>query len=98
MRQMFRNLSIRSKLVGLLAVPVAGAAVLSAVGVAAGVDDRARAGREHRVAAVAGLAATAAHELQEERARAAAWVAGSGRRGAGELRARRQRVDRALAA
>jgi signal transduction histidine kinase len=98
MPQMFRNLSIRSKLVGLLAVPVAGAAVLSAVGVAAGVDDRARAGREQRMAGVAGLAATAAHELQEERARAAAWVAGSGRRGAGELRARRQRVDRALAA
>jgi signal transduction histidine kinase len=97
MPQMFRNLSIRSKLVGLLAVPVAGAALLSAVGVAAGVDERVRAGREQRVAAVVGLAATAAHELQEERARAAAWVAGSGRRGAGELRARRQRVDRALA-
>ena len=99
MPQMFRNLSIRSKLVGLLlVVPVAGAALLSAVGVAAGVDDRARADREQRMAAVAGLAATAAHELQEERARAVAWVAGSGRRGEGKLRARRQRVDRALAA
>ena len=98
MPQMVRNLSIGSKLVALLVVPAAGTALLATVGLAGGVGDRARADRERRVVAVVGQAATVVHELQEERGRAAAWVAGDGRRGGAELRARRQRVDRALAA
>jgi hypothetical protein len=99
MSQMFRNLSIRSKLRWLLAVPVATAALLALAGVAGGLAERGRAEQERRMAAVAGRAGTAVHELQEERVRAAAWVAAAdGGRGGAELRARRRQVDRALAA
>jgi signal transduction histidine kinase len=96
MRQMFGNLSIRSKMVVLLAVPVAGTALLGVTGVAGAWGDRARAAEERREAAVAGQALVAVHELQEERVRAVAWAAGEG--GQGELGARRRRVDSALAA
>src|ERR671910_162036 len=96
MRQMFGNLSIRPKMVVLLAVPVGGTALLGAPGVAAASGDRARAAEERREAAVAGQALVAVHELQEERVRAVAWAAGEG--GRGELGARRRRVDSALAA
>jgi hypothetical protein len=71
MPQMFGNLSIRSKLLGLLAVPVAAAVLLGVTGVTAASGDRTRAGAERRAAAVAGPAVAAAHELQEERVRAA---------------------------
>jgi signal transduction histidine kinase len=98
MRQMFGNLSIRSKLMALLAVPLAGTVLLGVVGVAAALDERASAAEERRIAAVAGQAAAAAHELQEERVRAVAWAAGRGSDGLHELTARRRRVDRALAA
>jgi signal transduction histidine kinase len=96
MRQMFGNLSIRPKMVVLLAVPVAGTALLGATGVAAAWGDRARAAEERREAAVAGQALVVVHELQEERVRAVSWAAGEG--GQGELGARRRRVDSALAA
>jgi hypothetical protein len=43
MPQMFGNLSIRSKLIALLAVPAAGTVLLGAAGAAAGFGDRARA-------------------------------------------------------
>ncbi|HEV2893348.1 MAG TPA: nitrate- and nitrite sensing domain-containing protein, partial [Actinomycetota bacterium] len=95
---MFGNLSIRSKLLALLAVPVAATVVLDVAGVTAAWGDRARATDERRAAAVAGQAVAAVHELQEERVRAAAWVAGQGQDGRGELRDRRRRVDGALAA
>jgi signal transduction histidine kinase len=98
MPQMVGNLSIRSKLLGLLAVPVAGAVLLGVAGVAAGWGERSRAADERRLATVTGQAAAAVHELQEERARAVAWTAGSGVAGRAELAARRRRVDRALAA
>jgi signal transduction histidine kinase len=98
MRQMFGNLSIGSKLVGLLAVPVVAAVLLGVAGVAGAWGDRARAGQERRLAAVAGQALAAVHELQEERARAVAWAAGERRDGQADPRARRRRVDRALAA
>jgi hypothetical protein len=94
---MFGILSIRSKLLVLLAVPVAGSVLLGVAGVAGAWGDRARAGQERRAAVVAGQAVTAVHELQEERVRAAAWVAGDGQDGQGELRSRRRRVDGALA-
>jgi signal transduction histidine kinase len=96
MRQMFGNLSIRPKMVVLLAVPVAGTALLGATGVAGAWGDRARAAEERREAAVAGQALVVVHELQEERVRAVSWAAGEG--GQGELGARRRRVDSALAA
>jgi signal transduction histidine kinase len=95
MRQMFGNLSIRPKMVVLLAVPVAGTALLGVTGVAGAWGDRARAAEERREAAVAGQALVAVHELQEERVRAVAWAAGEG--GQGELGVRRRRVDSALA-
>jgi signal transduction histidine kinase len=96
MRQMFGNLSIRPKMVVLLAVPVAGAALLGATGVAGAWGDRARAAEARRETAVAGQALVVVHELQEERVRAVSWAAGEG--GQGELGARRRRVDSALAA
>ena len=95
---MFGNLSIRSILLALLAVPVAGSVLLGVVGVTGAWGDRARAGQQRRSAVVAGQAVAAVHELQEERVRAAAWVAGDGQDGQGELRSRRRRVDGALAA
>jgi signal transduction histidine kinase len=98
MPQMFGNLSIRPKLVTLLAVPVAGTALLAAAGAAAELGERAEAQRERRVAAVAELAVAAAHQLQEERARALAWTGGRGRAGERALAARRARVDWSLAA
>ena len=96
MPQMFGNLSIRPKMVVLLAVPVAGTALLGVTGVAGAWGDRTRAAEERREAALAGQALVAVHELQEERVRAVAWAAGEG--GQGELGARRRRVDAALAA
>jgi signal transduction histidine kinase len=98
MRQMFGNLSIRSKLIALLAVPVAGTTLLGVAGVAASWGERARAAEERHLAVVAGQAAAAVHELQEERVRAVAWAAGTGSDGLQELTARRRRTDRALAA
>ena len=98
MRQMFGNLSIRSKLIPLLAVPVAGTVLLGVAGVAASWGERARAAEERHLAAVAGQAVAAVHELQEERVRAVAWAAGAGGDGLQELTARRRRTDRALAA
>jgi len=98
MRQMFGNLSIRSKLIPLLAVPVAGTVLLGVAGVAASWGERARAAEERHLAAVAGRAMAAVHELQEERVRAVAWAAGAGGDGLQELTARRRRTDRALAA
>ena len=98
MPQMVGNLSIRSKLIGLLAVPVAGSVLLGVAGVAGGFGERAQAAEEARIALVAGQAVAAAHELQEERVRAVAWVATGGRAAEAELAARRRRVDRALAA
>jgi Nitrate and nitrite sensing/Histidine kinase-, DNA gyrase B-, and HSP90-like ATPase len=99
MPQMFGNLSIRPRLVGLLAAAVvAVTALLVAVGVTGGVGDRARARHDRRLAVVAVRAATAAHELQEERVRAAAWLAAEGRRGERELRDQRRRADRVVAA
>ena len=95
---MFGNLSIRSKLLALLTVPVAGSVLLGVAGVTGAWGDRARAGQERRTAVVAGRVVAAVHELQEERVRAAAWMAGDGQDGQGELRARRRRVDAALAA
>jgi signal transduction histidine kinase len=96
MPQMFGNLSIHPKMVVLLAVPVAGTALLAVTGVAGAWGDRTRAAEERREAAAAGQALVAVHELQEERVRAVAWAAGEG--GQGELGARRRRVDSALAA
>ncbi|HEU4396877.1 MAG TPA: nitrate- and nitrite sensing domain-containing protein [Actinomycetota bacterium] len=93
---MFGNLSIRPKMVVLLAVPVAGTALLGATGVAGAWGDRARAAEERREAAAARQALVVVHELQEERVRAVSWAAGEG--GQGELGARRRRVDSALAA
>jgi signal transduction histidine kinase len=98
MPQMFGNLSIRSKLLALLAVPVAGAVLLGVAEVTATWADRAQAGDERQAAAVAGLAVAAVHELQEERVRAAAWVAADDQDGQARLRARRRRVDAALTA
>jgi signal transduction histidine kinase len=98
MPQMFGNLSIRSKLLALLAVPVAVAVLLGLAGVAAAWGDRSRADGERRAAAAAGQAVAAVHELQEERVRAAASVAGEGQEGQPDLRDRRRRVDEALAA
>jgi signal transduction histidine kinase len=98
MPQMVGNLSIRSKLIGLLAVPVAGSVLLGAAGVADGVRERARTAEEARVAVVAGQAVAAAHELGEERVRGVAWLATGGAAAQAELAARRRRVDRALAA
>ena len=98
MRQMFGNLSIRSKLIPLLAVPVAGTVLLGVAGVAASWGERARAAEERHLAAVAGRAMATVHELQEERVRAVAWAAGAGGDGLQELTARRRRTDRALAA
>src|SRR5512132_3427595 len=95
---MFGNLSIRSKLLALLTVPVAGSVLLGMAGVTNAWGDRARAGQERRTAVVAGRVVAAVHELQEERVRAAAWMAGDSQDGQGELRARRRRVDAALAA
>jgi hypothetical protein len=95
---MARNLSIPSKLIVLLSVPVTGAVLLGVAAVAGGFGERARAGQEVRVAAAAGQAAAAAHELQEERVRAVAWLVTGGRAGQAELAARRRRADRALAA
>ena len=95
---MFRNLTIRSKLLALLAVPVAGAVLLGVTGVTAALHDRARAGEERRAAAVAGQAVAAIHELQEERVRAAVFLAGDDQDGQAVLRDRRRRVDGALAA
>jgi len=95
---MFRNLTIRSKLLALLAVPVAGAVLLGVTGVTAALHDRARAGEERRAAAVAGQAVAAIHELQEERVRAAVFLAGDDQDGQAALRDRRRRVDGALAA
>jgi hypothetical protein len=90
-------------------VPVVGATLLGVAGAAAGWDERGRAADARRLAAVAGQAVAAAHELQEERVRAVAWMSAAGRVGgrgpAGQggpvdraLVARRGRVDRALAA
>jgi len=98
MPQMFGNLSIRSKLIALLAVPVAGSVLLGGAGIVGGVGERSRAAEAARVAVAAGRAAAAAHELGEERVRAVAWLAGGGRAAEAELAARRRRVDRALAA
>jgi signal transduction histidine kinase len=98
MPQMTRNLSIRSKLIPLLALPVAGTVLLGVPGVAAGWGDRASAAEQLRLAVLAGQAVAAVHELQEERVRTVAWVGGGGRAGQAELAARRRRVDRALAA
>jgi hypothetical protein len=98
MPQMFGNLSIHPKLVTLLAVPVAGTALLAAAGAGAELGERAEAQQERRVAAVAELAVAAAHELQEERARALAWTGGRGRAGERALAARRARADWSLAA
>jgi Nitrate and nitrite sensing len=98
MPQMFGNLSIRPRMVGLLAVPVAAAVLLGGTVAAAGWGQRARAADDRRLAALAGQAVAAAHELQEERARAVAWTAEAGRGGEDGLAARRGRVDRALAA
>jgi hypothetical protein len=75
MPQMFGNLSIRSKLLALLVVPVAGSLLLGVAGVAGGFGEQARATEEARDAVVAGQAVAAAHELQEERVRAVAWLA-----------------------
>ena len=91
MRQMFGNLSIRPKMVVLLAGPVAGTALLGVTGVAGAWGDRTRAAEERREAAVAGQALVAVHELQEERVRAVAWAAA---RAARASWARRRRVDR----
>jgi signal transduction histidine kinase len=98
MPQMFGNLSIRSKLIALLAVPAAGSLLLGVAGAAGGVGEQARAAGEARAATVAGQAVAAAHELQEERVRAVAWLAAGGRDAQAELAARRRRVDQALAA
>jgi hypothetical protein len=98
MPQMFGNLSIRPRMVGLLAVPVAAVALLGATVAAAGWGERAGAADDRRLAALAGQAVAAAHELQEERARAVAWTAGPVRGGQAGLAARRGRADRALAA
>jgi signal transduction histidine kinase len=98
MPQMPRNLSIRSKLIPLLALPVAGTVLLGVPGVAAGWGDRASAAEQLRLAVLAGQAVAAVHELQEERVRTVAWVDGGGKAGQAELAARRRRVDRALAA
>jgi signal transduction histidine kinase len=98
MPQMVGNLSIHSKLMGLLAVPVAGTVLLGVAGVAATRGEQARAAEERRVAVVTGQAAAAARELQEEQVRAVTWVAGAGGTGEAELAARRRRVERALAA
>jgi signal transduction histidine kinase len=111
MPRMLGNLSIRSKLLALLAVPVAGTALLGVTGLAAAAGERSRAAEERRVAAVVAAAAAAVHELQEERALATAVAAGEGASAAqgapavgqggtvrGALDARRRRVDRALAA
>jgi hypothetical protein len=54
MPRMFGNLSIRPKLVGLLAVPVVGATLLGVAGAVAGGGERARAEEARRMAAVAG--------------------------------------------
>ena len=51
MPQMFGNLSIRSKLIPLLAVPVAGSLLLGVAGLTGGFGDRARAAEDARVAA-----------------------------------------------
>jgi signal transduction histidine kinase len=98
MPPMFRNLSIRSKLLGLLAVPVAGSVLLAVAGAAGAAGDVRRAVHDRRAVLATGLAAGVVHELQEERGQTAAWVAGGRRRGGAELLVRRQRVDRAAAA
>jgi signal transduction histidine kinase len=97
MPRMLGNLSIRSKLLGLLAVPVAGTVLLGVAGVAPGWGERSRAADERRLATVTAQAAAAVHELQEERVRAVAWTAGTATTGQTELATRRRRVDRALA-
>jgi hypothetical protein len=52
MPPMVGNLSIPSKLIALLAVPVAGTVLLGVAAVAGGLGERARAAEEARVAAV----------------------------------------------
>jgi signal transduction histidine kinase len=98
MPPMFRNLSIHSKLLALLVVPVAGSVLIAVAGAAGAAGDVRRAVHDRRAVLAAGLAGGVVHELQEERDQTAAWVAGGRRRGGAELLVRRQRVDRAAAA
>jgi HAMP domain-containing protein len=96
---MIRNLPIRSKLIGLLIVPVLALTLLTSLGIGANLAVKVEAQQLRQEIAVANSLSRLVHALQDERDLSAGWVAG-GRavNGLRDLDDQQARVNRAVEA
>ena len=91
--RMVTNLSVRSKLLLMLALPMLGLIWFSVQGAVAQLDMAHRMERLQRLSAFSVQLAETVHELQKERGLSAGFLGGDGSRFATELKAQRKRVD-----
>ena len=88
---MIRNLSVRSKLIGILIAPLLALTLLTSLGIGANLAVKVEAERLGQEAAFAKSLSRAVHELQAERDLSAGWV--SGDRASGPSWPRRATLD-----
>jgi hypothetical protein len=96
---MLRDLRIRSKLIGIFALPVLGMLLLASARIVSTVNDGLAADHEKKAIAFTAAVSTLAHELEAERDLSVAATAGSDETAPrAVLDAQRDRVDKALTA
>ena len=95
---MFRNLSIRTKLIVILAGPLLALTVLASVGIGSSLAASMSADRVSELSGFARKVAPLVHQLQQERTLTYAYVAEDRRSGREALAEQRQRVDRGVSA
>jgi hypothetical protein len=88
---MIRNLSVRSKLIGILIAPLLALTLLTSLGIGANLAVKVEAERLRQEAAFARSLSRVVHELQAERDLSAGWI--SGGRGSGPSWPRRATLD-----
>jgi hypothetical protein len=92
---MFRNLSIRTKLIVILAGPLLALTILASLGIGSALSESMRADRVNELARLAGQVGPVVHELQRERTLTYAYVASNRRESQAALGEQRRTVDRA---
>lgn len=95
---MLKNLRVRTKLIAVLAVPLAGLIVMATIGVLDRRSDAAEARDGRRLAELTAARVALTHQLQLERTWTAAAVSGDRTYGVDELTAQRQTTDAAVEA
>jgi signal transduction histidine kinase len=95
---MFQNVSIRSKLIGILVGPLLALTILASVGIGTNLAESVKANQVNQLSAFTGKLTALAHELQKERSQSSQFVGSRRTTGYERLTTQRGDTDRAVQA